>query len=126
MIVVRELIMPDRLLTKDGTGIYRTIFMTFKRHHSLIIRRRGTVVFSKLGYDIVVSFLGIAFIAMITYLNLTTVIQFKISRILLRRFPVSEITVLVFPWSAVYGTMPAYRTLAALFYCGLERYFFFP
>ena len=118
MIVVRELIMPDRLLTKDGTGIYRTIFMTFKRHHSLIIRRRGTVVFSKLGYDIVVSFLGIAFIAMITYLNLAAVIQFKISRILLRRFPVSEITVLVFPWSAVYGAIPAYRTLAGVFYYG--------
>lgn len=75
--------MPDRLLAKDGTGIYRTIFMSFKRHHSLIIRRRGTVVFSKLRYDIVVGFLEIAFISMITYLNLTTVIQFKISRILL-------------------------------------------
>ena len=110
--------MPDRLLAKDGTGIYRTIFMTFKRHHSFVIRRRGTVVLSKLGYDIVVSFLGIAFITVITYLNLTTVIQFKISRILLRRFPVSEITVLVFPWSAVYGAIPAYRTLAGVFYCG--------
>jgi len=116
MIVVRELVVPDRLLTEDGTGIYRTIFMTFKRHHSLIIRRRRTIVFSKLGYDIVVGFLGIAFITMITYLNLTTVIQFKISRILLRRFPVSEITVLVFPWSAIYGAIPAYRTLAGVFY----------